>query len=91
MSFCRPGVLADPLAHGRLRSLYVEQIVSDLKCKAKTLSIRIDGRHLFGGAPATIAPSRTETRIMAPVLRRWIDSRPTRDERFRVLRASGLN
>ena len=54
--FLPSGVLADPLAHGRLRSLYVEQIVSDLKCEAKTLSIRIDGRHLFGGGAGNNRP-----------------------------------
>ena len=55
--FLPPGILADPLAHGRLRSLYVEQIVGDLKGQAKTLSIRIQTAvTLFGGGAGNNRP-----------------------------------
>ncbi len=72
--FPRAGRPCRPVFPLGLGAPHVEQIVGDLERQSETLPYVSRAANCSASAAATIAPSRSETRIMAPVLRWWMDS-----------------
>ena len=78
----RPGKVSFPLAaslptrlpDGGLAAADVQQIVGNLEGQAQAPAIFVQGGQLRRPGPGGDGPQRNETRIMAPVLRLWIDS-----------------